>query len=120
MARAVAGRRSRRSSVVKKDRKGEKRRAEATLNGKKPYETFTLEINGSNALEGCRLYKDSIDEDLEQRLVDTVDDMLARDARGTLGGQPFQGGRARKMKQGQSRTDVQAGPKFDDYKHQQI
>merc|ERR1719174_3061817 len=109
------------SSVVKKDRKGRKAaREKPVLNGKKPYETFSLEINGSNALEGCRLYKDSIDEDLEQRLVDTVDDMLARDARGTLGGQPFQGGRPRKLKQGQSRTDVQAGPKFDDYKHQQI
>ena len=109
------------SSVVKKDRKGRKAaREKPPLNGKKPFETFSLEINGSNALEGCRLYKDSIDEDLEQRLVDTVDDMLARDARGTLGGQPFQGGRARKLKQGQSRTDVQAGPKFDDYKHQQI
>merc|ERR1719247_681993 len=109
------------SSVVKKDRKGRKAaREKPVLNGKKPYETFSLEINGSNVLEGCRLYKDSIDEDSEQRLVDTVDDMLARDARGTLGGQPFQGGRARKMKQGQSRTDVQAGPKFDDYKHQQI
>merc|ERR1719174_1103181 len=109
------------SSVVKKDRKGRKAAREKPTNGlKKPYETFSLEINGSNALEGCRLYKDSIDEDLEQRLVDTVDDMLARDARGTLGGQPFQGGRPRKLKQGQSRTDVQAGPKFDDYKHQQI
>merc|ERR1719174_3336709 len=108
------------SSVVKKDRKGRRAAREKPLNGKKPYETFSLEINGSNALEGCRLYKDSIDEDLEQRLVDTVDDMLARDARGTLGGQPFQGGRPRKLKQGQSRTDVQAGPKFDDYKHQQI
>ena len=97
------------SSVVKKDRKGEKPR-EKPLNGKKPYETFTLEINGSNALEGCRLYKDSIDEDLEQRFVDTVDDMLARDALGTLGGQPFQGGRAEKDEAGPVEDGRPGGP----------
>ena len=53
MARAVAeSQESSWSSVVKKDRKGRKAAREKPLNGKKPYETFTLEINGSNALEG--------------------------------------------------------------------
>lgn len=112
------------SSVVKKDRKGRRASRNDKANGhskKEPaFESFELDFNGRNALEGCRLYKDSIDENLEKKLASCVDDMLRRDANGSIGGHPFQGGRQRKLRPGQSRTDVQAGPKFDDYKNQQI
>ena len=86
------------------------------------YETLTLMVDGKNILDGARLYRDVIDEALERKLVARVDDMLARSEAGALGGRPFQGikGRSINRSPGATRTDVQSGGKYDDYKKQRI